>query len=116
MNQSLERILKNLDGNQDLTEVSLEELEKITDEYPYLPVSHILLANKLQLEGNERFEKQAQKAALYTLNTWSLHYQLTNEKGLLVAQKRMQSKTILLSVYLILTFQKALLKIIAYCF
>ena len=93
MNQSLERILKNLDGNHDLTEVSLEELEKITDEYPYLPVSHILLANKLQLEGNERFEKQAQKAALYTHNAWSLHYQLINEKGLLVDQKTAQHNT-----------------------
>ena len=93
MNQSLERILKNLDGNHDLTEVSLEELEKITDEYPYFPVSHILLAKKLQPDGNARFEKQAQKAALYTHNAWSLHYQLTNEKGLLVDQKTAQHNT-----------------------
>ena len=93
MNQSLERILKNLDGNQDLTEVSLEELEKITNEYPYFPVSHILLAKKLQPDGNERFEKQAQKAALYTHNAWSLHFQLTNEKGLLVDQKTAQHNT-----------------------
>lgn len=90
MNQSLERILKNLAGNNDLQKVSLEELEKITDEYPYFSVSHILLAKKLQLDGNERFEKQAQKAALHSLNPWWLHYQLTNEMELLPADKNTQ--------------------------
>jgi hypothetical protein len=85
--------LKNLDGNSDLHGVSLEELEKITNEYPYFSVSHILLANKLQLEGDERFEKQAQKAALYTLNPWSLHYLLTNELEALTAQKSAQQTT-----------------------
>ena len=79
MNQSLERILINLAGNKDLQQVSLGDLEKITDEYPYFSISHILLTNKLQIEGNERSEKQAQLTALYSHNPWWLHYQLTDK-------------------------------------
>ncbi|MCY7422793.1 MAG: hypothetical protein LH478_13750 [Chitinophagaceae bacterium] len=87
MNQSLERILINLAGNTDLQQISLEELENITEAYPYFSVSHILLAKKLQLQKNEHFQKQAQRAALYTHNPWWLHFQLTEETELPVAKK-----------------------------
>ncbi len=87
MNQSLERILINLAGNNDLQQVSLGELEKITDEHPYFSISHILLANKLQFKGDERSQKQAQLAALYSHNPWWLHYQLTDEMEQLVSKK-----------------------------
>ena len=87
MNESLERILINLAGNKDLQQVSLGDLEKITDEHPYFSISHILLANKLQFEGGERFEKQAQLTALYSHNPWWLHYQLTDEMEQVATKK-----------------------------
>ena len=87
MNQSLERILTNLTGNNDLKQVSLDELENIIEAHPYFSVSHILLAKKLQLQNNERSQKQAQRAALYTQNPWWLHYQLMEETKLPVTQK-----------------------------
>ena len=79
MNQFLEKTLSHLTGNSNIDQVSIEELESLTKNYPYFPVGHMLLSKKLKSQADPRFLSQVQKTALYFSNPYWLHYQLLND-------------------------------------
>lgn len=76
MNQSLDKVLRYLAGNENIEATTLTDLQKLADENPYFPVAQFLLAKKLKSENNTGFLSQAQKTALYFPNPFWLHYQL----------------------------------------
>ena len=78
MNQSLDKSLHYLTGNENIDAVTIEELEKLVNDNPWFAVAHFLLAKKLKKENNDRFLQQVQKTALYFPNPYWLHYQLLN--------------------------------------
>ena len=47
-------------------EISIEELEKIQQSYPYFSTAHVLLAKMYQEKNDHRFADQLQQAALYS--------------------------------------------------
>jgi hypothetical protein len=79
MNQSSERVLHYLAGDENIEVVSINDLQNLSDEAPYFAVAHFLLAKKLHAENNSSFLPQLQKTALYFSNPFWLQYQLTDE-------------------------------------
>ncbi len=82
MNQSSDRVLRYLSGNENIEDISVNDLRKLADESPYFPVARFLLAKKLKAENNSNFLPEAQKTAVYFSNPFWLNYQLTNESEL----------------------------------
>lgn len=78
MNPSLDKALYYLTGNGNFDEVAIEDLEKLTRDHPYFSVGHLLLAKKMKIKEDKRFDTQVQKAAVYISNPYWLHYQLLN--------------------------------------
>ena len=76
MNHSSERVLRYLAGNENIEDISVDDLQKLVDESPYFPVSRFFLAKKLKAENDADFLPQIQKTALYFSNSLWLHYQL----------------------------------------
>jgi hypothetical protein len=68
MNVALEKILFQLTGKHQLEDVSLIELQKITEAHPYFPAGHLLLSKKLKAEGHNAFDSQVQRTAVYFSN------------------------------------------------
>jgi hypothetical protein len=79
MNQALDKSLYYLTSHENINAVTIEELEKLVNDYPYFAVSHFLLSKKLKDENDRRFLQQVQKTALYFPNPYWLHYQLLND-------------------------------------
>lgn len=79
MNSSLDKALHYLTGNENVDAVTIEDLEKLVDNYPYFPVGHFLLSKKLKKENHTNFLSEVQKTALYFPNPYWLHYQLLND-------------------------------------
>ncbi len=79
MNPSSDKVLRYLGGNENIEDISINELQKLADENPYFSVAHFLLAKKLKAEKAAGFLPQVQKTALYFSNTYWLHYQLSKE-------------------------------------
>lgn len=79
MNPSSGRVLHYLTGNENIEDISVNDLQKLADENPYFPVARFLLAKKLKAENNSHFLPEVQKTAVYFSNPFWLHYQLTNE-------------------------------------
>jgi len=78
MNPALDKALYYLTGNGNIDEVSTESLEKLTHEYPYFAIGHLLLAKKQKVKEDQHLQQQVQKAAVYFTNPYWLHYQLLN--------------------------------------
>jgi hypothetical protein len=80
MNVALEKILFQLTGKHHLEDVSLIELQKITEAHPYFPAGHLLLSKKLKAEGHNAFDSQVQRTAVYFNNPlWLDHLLSTGE-------------------------------------
>ncbi len=79
MNLSSDRVLQYLAGNENIEDISIEQLQKLAAENPYFAVAQFLLAKKFKSEKDSSFLPQAQKTALYFSNPFWLHYQLSNE-------------------------------------
>ena len=79
MNPSTDRVLRYLAGNENIENISIDELQNLADEHPYFAVAQFLLAKKLKVEKSSRFLRQVQKTNLYFSNPYWLHYQLSNE-------------------------------------
>lgn len=79
MNAALEKILFQLTGKQHLEDVSLIELQKITEAHPYFSIGHLLLSKKLKAEQHNAFDSQVQRSAVYFNNTFWLDHLLSEE-------------------------------------
>lgn len=73
-------ILQHITGKSSLKDVAVEDLQSITDEYPYFGAAHFLLAKKLAAANNDDFIKAAQKTALHFSNALWLNFNLFNEE------------------------------------
>ncbi len=76
MNAALEKVLAQLTGRNNLSDVSIEDIEQIVSEHPYCSAGHLLLTRKLKLGNDPRYAAQLQKTAIYIPNTSWLQYQL----------------------------------------
>jgi hypothetical protein len=76
MNEALEKVLFQLTGKKYLDEVSVAELEKITEAHPYFSIGHLLVSKKLKTENNNAFQTQVQRTGAYFNNTLWLDYLL----------------------------------------
>lgn len=81
MNVALEKILFQLTGKKDLNDVSLIELQKITEAHPYFSLGHLLLSKKLKAAHHNAFDSQVQRTAAYFNNTLWLDHLLQPEKA-----------------------------------
>jgi hypothetical protein len=82
MNAALEKILFQLTGKSRLEDVSLIELQKITQAHPYFSIGHLLLSQKLKIEDHLGFTTQVQRTAAHFSNPLWLHYQLRDEDAI----------------------------------
>ncbi|MGN6617391.1 MAG: hypothetical protein ACTHJ5_09460 [Ilyomonas sp.] len=80
MNKVEKNIVRLLTGKDHLEDVSVDELQTITNEHPYFSVAQLLLTKKMKQDNHPGFEHQLQKTALYFPNTGWLHYQLLHEE------------------------------------
>jgi hypothetical protein len=80
MNGAIEKILFQLTGKAHLSDVSLIELQKITEAHPYFSVGHFLLCKKLQTQQQHAPESQLQRTAVYFNNPLWLNYLLAGEE------------------------------------
>ncbi len=80
MNEALEKVLFQLTGKSHLADVSLIELQKITEAHPYFSVGHLLLSKKLKAEDHNGSETQLQRTAAYFNNTLWLDYLLQEKQ------------------------------------
>jgi len=81
MNQSQQKVLGYLTGNEDIDSVSVATLQKLVEEDPYFSVAHYLLAKKLKSSGDKDYARQIQKTALFFPNPYWLDYQLNGGVG-----------------------------------
>lgn len=80
MNKVENNIVRLLTGKEHLDEVSVDELQTITNEHPYFSVAQLLLTKKMKQDNHPGFTDQLQKTAVYFPNTHWLHYQLSSEE------------------------------------
>lgn len=80
MNGAIEKILFQLTGKAKLSDVSLIEIQKITEAHPYFSVGHFLLCKKLQTQQEQAPESQLQRTAVYFNNPLWLNYLLATEE------------------------------------
>ena len=80
MNVALEKILFQLTSKHQLDDVSLIELQKITEAHPYFSIGHLLLSKKLQTQDHLAPDSQLQRTAVYFNNPLWLDHLLKNEE------------------------------------
>lgn len=80
MNEALEKIMFQITGKKQLNDVSLIELQKITEAHPYFSIGHLLLSKKLKAENHNAFASQVQRSAAYFSNTLWLDHLLQTEQ------------------------------------
>lgn len=78
MHQQLENTLYHLTGKTDLSELSLYDLELLSNKYPYFAPIHFFKAAKLKQGDANVYWKQSQQTALFFSNPFWLQYQLNN--------------------------------------
>ena len=100
MNPSLDKALYYLTGNGDIEDVAIEDLERLTNEFPFFTIGQLLLAKKLKLKNNPAFQAQLQKTALYISNPYWLHYQLLNyppsDLAIIATEKPLEPKQVVI--------------------
>jgi hypothetical protein len=80
MNVAIEKILFQLTGKESLDDVSLIELQKITEAHPYFSLGHLLLSKKLKATHHQAFDSQVQRTAVYFENLFMLDHLLSDEE------------------------------------
>ncbi len=73
-------LVKSVLQKKSLGDCSVEELQQLTESYPYFSAAHFLLAAKLKVAGDEQYDKQLQKLSLYIQNPVWLE-QLLEQRG-----------------------------------
>ena len=71
-------IIQHLFQVSSLEEVSRERLESFVETYPSFGIGHYLLSRKLQAEGSDQFQTEAQRTCLYFSNPLWLQWLLQN--------------------------------------
>jgi len=80
MNLSIDQLAKSILQKNTLEDCSVQELQQITDQYPYFSAAQLLLAKKLQTAKAEQYLKHLQKTSLYFYNPLWLEC-LLNDTG-----------------------------------
>jgi hypothetical protein len=65
MQHHIQTLVKHFFHKESLQEVTVNQLQKFIDDYPYSAVGQLLLAKKLRDTGAQNFEEQGGKASLY---------------------------------------------------
>lgn len=76
MNEALGKILLQLTGKDDMREVSMIELQKITEAHPSFALGQLLFAQKLRAEQHLSAATQVERAAAFFSNTFWFDYLL----------------------------------------
>ena len=83
MNSAIDQLVKSILQKDSLEQCSIDELQQLTDQYPYFSAAQLLLSKKLSIEssGNsELYKQQFQKTSLLFHNPLWLEY-LLNDTG-----------------------------------
>lgn len=80
MNLVEDKIVHLLTGKSNLREVTVGELEAITQEQPFFSIAQLLLAKKMKQENHPAFQQQVARTALYFPNTYWLDSQLQDRE------------------------------------
>ena len=75
----IKNILQSTTGKSSLQDVSVEQLQQLTETHPYFTAANFLLAKKMLADGSENFNKAAQKTALHFDNALLLHFNFFEE-------------------------------------
>jgi hypothetical protein len=85
MNSAIDQLAKSILQKDSLEQCSIDELQQLTDQYPYFSAAQLLLAKKLSSEssaGNsELYKQQLQKTSLLFHNPLWLEYLLNGTGG-----------------------------------
>src|SRR5260221_11356239 len=80
MNSVIDQLAKSILQKDSLGQCSIDELQQLTDQYPYFSAAQLLLAKKLSIESHsengERYKQQLQKTSLLFYNPLWLEYLL----------------------------------------
>src|SRR6185369_6534153 len=76
MNLSIDQLAKSILQKNTLEDCNVNELQRLTDQYPYFSAAQLLLTKKLQKENAEQYLKHLQKTSLYFYNPLWLEYLL----------------------------------------
>lgn len=79
---NMQHTLQHLFKKSSLEEVPLSALKDLVREHPYFATGHLLLAKKLQQQGDKDFSKQLQKTTLYFHDPlWVDHLMTENQEN-----------------------------------
>ncbi|MDE3144608.1 MAG: hypothetical protein KGL19_10665 [Bacteroidota bacterium] len=78
MNAALEKVLYHLTQKSNLTDISVDDLSHLAQNYPFFAPAQLALAVKLKQDDSFESHTQLQKTALYFTNLNWLQYQLLN--------------------------------------
>lgn len=91
MNNALQELVKFFFQKESLQQCSEQELQQLSDKYPYLAASRLLLTRKLKPADTASFQTQLQKTYLFFNNPLQLD-QLLNEKGNAFTEQKKQEE------------------------
>jgi len=72
MNNGLPSLLDAIFGKQDLSLISVEEINEVISEFPSFNAGHFLLAKKMKLQNDSGYDKESMRTALYFNNPFWL--------------------------------------------
>jgi hypothetical protein len=80
MNPAIDQLTKSILQKDSLEQCTLQELQRLADQYPWFSAAQLLLAKKMKEENNELYKEQLQKSSLLFYNPLWLEY-LLNDTG-----------------------------------
>lgn len=80
MSDRMQALAKLLPGKNAIEDYTLEEIEQLTQQYPYFAPAHFLLLQKLKHTHSSQYEQALQKAMLYYHDPLQLEFLLNSEK------------------------------------
>jgi hypothetical protein len=85
MQHHIQTLVKHFFHKESLQEVTVNQLQKFIDDYPYSAVGQLLLAKKLRDTGAQNFDEQGGKATLYFHDPvwagWLLKQDMTTDRS-----------------------------------
>lgn len=78
MNSTVDEITKSITGRLSLFECNIDELQRLTSQYPFFAPAKFLLAKKMKENNSFLFEEQIQKTSIYFQNPIWLDHLLNN--------------------------------------
>lgn len=80
MNPLIDQLVQSVLKKKSLDECSIQELQQMSDQYPYFGIAQLLLAEKMKSENSSGYKDQLQKTSLFFQNPLWLDH-LLNETG-----------------------------------